>query len=141
MPLPAQAEYEALIYQVAENHAEVLRSTLHLYSTSALTAIVEGEVYLSNGLTLRVLEVLNFKTRRIQKYSYTVFRGAERIRWYDPQPHPDVSELASTFPHHLHDPPDIKRNRQPAPGISFDAPNLATLIADCVELGKTPEPD
>ena len=136
MPLPTQPEYEALIYHVAQNHPEVLRSTLRLYSTSALTAIVEGEVYLENGLTLRVLEVLNLKSMRIQKYSYTVFRGAERIRWYDPQPHSEIPELASTFPHHRHEPPDIKRNRQPAPGISFEAPNLATLIADCVELGK-----
>jgi hypothetical protein len=45
--------------------------------------------------------------------------------------------LASTFPHHLHELPDIKHNRKPAPGISFDAPNLPTLIADCVALGAS----
>jgi len=77
-------------------------------------------------------------------YSYTVFRGQERIRWYDPQPHPESVELALTFPHHRHDPPDasagsarsIKRNRHPAPGISFHAPNLPALIADCIVLGE-----
>lgn len=69
-------------------------------------------------------------------YSYAVFRGDEKIRWYDPQPHPENPALASTFPHHRHEPPDIKHNRKPAPGISFHAPNLPTLIKDCEELGK-----
>nr|MBC8450537.1 hypothetical protein [Chloroflexota bacterium] len=30
---------------------------------------------------------------------------------YDPQPHPENPDLASTFPHHHHEPPDIKHNR------------------------------
>ncbi len=46
-------------------------------------------------------------------------------------------DLASTFPHHRHEPPDIKHNRRPAPGISFQSPNLPTLIADCAALGET----
>jgi hypothetical protein len=37
----------------------------------------------------------------------------------------------------LHKPPDIKRNRKPAPGISFAEPNLPTLIADCIALGES----
>jgi hypothetical protein len=44
--------------------------------------------------------------------------------------------LADTFPHHRHEPPDIKHNRLPAPGIGFDTPNLPTLIADCIALGE-----
>jgi len=44
--------------------------------------------------------------------------------------------LTVTFPHHRHEPPDIKLNCQPAPGIGFDAPNLPTLIADCIALGE-----
>lgn len=46
-----------------------------------------------------------------------------------------ADQLQATFPHHRHEPPDIKHNRRPAPGISFQAPNLPTLIKDCVELG------
>jgi hypothetical protein len=53
---------------------------------------------------------------------------AKSVLWCDPQPHPELPDLASTFPHHYHEPPDIKRNRQPAPGISFTEPNLPTLI-------------
>jgi hypothetical protein len=68
--------------------------------------------------------------------NYDVLRGEKAIRWYDPQPHPDNPALASTFPHHFHELPDIKHNRQPAPGISFAAPNIPALIADCIALGE-----
>lgn len=51
--------------------------------------------------------------------------------------HPENSALKVNFPHHYHQEPDIKHNRLPAPGISFDGPNLATLIADCAALGRT----
>ncbi|MFZ2358331.1 MAG: DUF6516 family protein [Anaerolineae bacterium] len=134
MAFPTRAEYERLLYSLTQDYAEVERSTLRLYSTSALTAIVEGVVYLRNGLEVRVVEVLDFKSRRIQRYSYTVYRNGEKIRWYDPEPHAEVAELAATFPHHRHEPPDIKHNRRPAPGISFTEPNLRTLIADCIAL-------
>jgi hypothetical protein len=29
----------------------------------------------------------------------------------------------------------LKHNRKPAPGVNFQAPNLTTLIADCIALG------
>ncbi len=45
-------------------------------------------------------------------------------------------ELAAIFPHHYHEEPGIKNNRKPAPGISFDAPNLPGLIEACRRLGK-----
>jgi hypothetical protein len=70
-------------------------------------------------------------------FEYLDFSDGEILRWYDPQPHPGVSALAATFPHHLHEPPDIKHNRKPAQGIRFDQLNLPTLIADCMELGVT----
>lgn len=137
MPFPTLSEYEALIYGLTNEHPEIQDSTLRLYTVSVLSAIVEGELRLTNGLTLRVLEIINFKSRKIQKYSYTVLRDSEKIRWYDPQPHPEIESLKSTFPHHRHEPPNIKQNRQPAPGTSFDVPNLPTIIRDCIELGKS----
>jgi hypothetical protein len=48
-------------------------------------------------------------------------------------PHPEHPSLAATFPHY-HEPPDIKNNRQPAPGITFAVPNLPRLIADCLAI-------
>ncbi len=125
------------MYGLVSQYVEVRSSTLRLYSTSALTAVVEGELFLQNGLKLRILEILDFKAGQIQNYSYAIYRGEEKIRWYDPQPHPENPDLAATFPHHLHEPPDIKHNRKPAKGISFTSPNFATLITDCVELGES----
>jgi len=137
MGFPSQADYELLIYTLPRDHASVISSSLHLYTTSRGTAIIRGNIHFRNGIELRVSEAVDFVAGRISDYGYIVFRGVERIRWYDPQPHPEISELADTFPHHLHEPPDIKHNRKPAAGISFTAPNLPTLIADCIALGAT----
>lgn len=79
--------------------------------------------------------ILDLSDGELLDYSYTVLRGEERERWYDPQPHPQVDQLAATFPHHYHEEPDIRRNRRPAPGIGFKAPNLPRLISDCIALG------
>ncbi|MCP4362278.1 MAG: hypothetical protein GY796_30090 [Chloroflexi bacterium] len=135
MTFPSRHEYETIIYGVVEVYPEVLASTLRLYSTSALTAVVEGEIHLQNGLKLRVLEILDFKIGRIQNYSYAVYQEKEKLRWYDPQPHPENPALVETFPHHYHEDPNIKHNRQPATGISFESINLPTLIADCLTIG------
>lgn len=137
MSFPSQAEYEQLIYALPQENPDVVSSSLHLFTASRSVAIVRGRIQFRNGLVLRVNEVIDLVRGQISDYGYVVFRGEERVRWYDPQPHPEDSTLAATFPHHYHEPPDIKRNRKPAPGISFTAPNLAILIADCVELNKT----
>lgn len=137
MAFPSRIEYEALIYSLPGRYAtEILLSTLRLYSTSALTARIEGIVLFTNGLELRIREFLDFRLGRILDYSYTIYRGDEKIRWYDPQPHPESAALTQTFPHHRHEPPDIKHNRQPAPGISFTAPNFSILVADCLSLDR-----
>ena len=46
--------------------------------------------------------------------------------------YPNRPELAATFPHHYHEEPGIKLNRRPAPGISFEAPNLPALVEVCI---------
>jgi len=134
MSFPTRSEYEQLIYSLPYQSSEIRSSSLRLYTRSSDVAVMRGSLYFQNGLELRIFEVLDFVAACISDYSYTVLRGEERVRWYDPQPHPEVPELRSTFPHHCHESPDIKHNRRPAPGISFTAPNLATLIADCIEL-------
>lgn len=130
----SRAEYEALLYSLPERYPEVASATLRLFTHSATTAFVRGSVYFKNSLELRVFEYLDLTDGELLDYSYTVFRGGERVRWYDPQPHSEIAELQATFPHHRHEPPGIKHNRCPAPGIGFQAPNLPTLIADCVQL-------
>lgn len=107
---------------------------MRLYTISRGTAQVRGSIYLQNGLEIRVNEIIDFVAGHISDYDCTVFRGQERIRWYDLQPHPENPDLASTFPHHYHTPPDIKRNRQLASGISFTSSNFSTLVADMASL-------
>ncbi|MDI6770102.1 MAG: DUF6516 family protein [Anaerolineales bacterium] len=136
MSLPSCTDYEALIYSLPHSNPEQIQaSTLRLYSTSAQTARVVGEIRFRNGLVLQIREFLDFKARQIRDYSYTIYHGEQKIRWYDPQPHPHDPALAATFPHHYHEEPGIKLNRRPAPGITFDSPNLPRLIEDCLRLG------
>lgn len=131
----SRPEYERLLYTLPDQYPEILTCSLRLYTNGPTTAFVRGNVHFRNGLELRVFEYLDLSDGKFLDYSYTVFSQGERVRWYDPQPHPENSDLATTFPHHRHEPPDIKHNRVPAPGISFDAPNLPQVIADCVALG------
>lgn len=135
MSFPSRRDYERYVYSLADQHPEVKASTLRLYTNSTTTAFLRGAIWLHSGVELKVFEYLDFSDGELLDYSYTVIRSNEKIRWYDPQPHPENPDLAATFPHHRHEPPDIKHNRRPAPGISFTEPNLPTLIADCLALG------
>lgn len=118
---PSRQDYELLIYTLPQKYPEIIFSSLRLFTTSRGTAMVKGSIRFRTGLELRVFETLDFVAGRISDYTYDVFRGEEAVRWYDPQPHPENPELASTFPHHLHEPPDtsigsvqrIKHNRRP----------------------------
>jgi hypothetical protein len=122
MSLPSRPEYEALVYGLLDAYPEVIGSTLRLYSTSALTATVEGSLHLRNGLELRIVEALDFKSGCIRRYSYTVYRSGEKIRWYDSEPHPEDPRLASTFPHHLHEPPDTSTGSVQTSSTTADLP-------------------
>jgi hypothetical protein len=115
---------------------DVARSTVAVWSDSPYTGVAEGEVFFRNGLRLRLREELDFDAGLITSYGYEVYRGTERLYWYDDFPHPKDPDLASTFPHHKHVPPDIKRHRIPAPGISFTQPNLATLVREIIDLAE-----
>jgi len=86
----------------------------------------DGEVMLD------VWELVDFEAKRIRSYSYEIYRADEKIAWYDPFEHPHIPELASTYPHPKHILPDIRHHRVPAPGISFEQPNLPNLIQEIV---------
>jgi hypothetical protein len=107
MTVFSRSSYETLLYTLVEKFAEVRASTLRLYPNAKTTAIVRGSVFFENGLELRVFEYLDLSDGGILDYSYTVYQGEKKIRWYDPQPHPENEELASTFPHHFHEEPEI----------------------------------
>jgi hypothetical protein len=88
----------------------------------------------TGGFRLRLREELDFDAGLITAYGYEVYQSGERLYWYDDFPHPEDATLASTHPHHKHVPPDIKHHRIPAPGISFEHPNLPLLIQEIESL-------
>lgn len=98
------------------------------------TGVAEGEVFFPNGIRLRMREELDFDAALIASYGYEVYRGAERLFWYDDFPHPEDASLASTFPHHKHVPPDLRHHRVPAPNLNFNRPNLSGLVAEIESL-------
>jgi hypothetical protein len=128
--LPTLEDYERLAYGLPNAFPVIRHSTLVVVRRGPAFAEVTGEIAFDYGIALGVWEDLNFVRGVIQGYSYWVTRGEERLYWYDPQPHPQDQSLAGTFPHHKHIPPDMKRNRVPAPGISFTQPNLPFLVEE-----------
>ena len=130
MPLADFQTYGALIYALQEKYPSVQSSTLVLATIGPTLAKLEGQVTFVGDVVLDVWELVDFAAGRIRSYSYEIYQAGEKIAWYDPFAHPHIPELASTHPHHKHILPDIKHHRVPAPGISFEQPNLPTLIQE-----------
>ncbi|MUL36660.1 hypothetical protein BWI75_09950 [Gloeocapsopsis sp. AAB1 = 1H9] len=128
-PLKSLLEYSRFVSHIL-NRPDVERSTVVVWSNSPYTGTAEGEVWFKGNIRLRMREELDFDAELITSYGYEVYRNDEKLYWYDDFPHPQDSSLASTFPHHKHVPPEIKRNRIPAPSISFTRPNLPALIQE-----------
>ena len=112
-PLQSLASYSHFVTELLDRPL-AQRSTVMVWSDSPYTGIAEGEVVFAHGFRLRVREELDFDVGLITLYGYEVYRGQERLYWYDDFPHPNDPLLTMTFPHHKHVPPDIKHNRHPA---------------------------
>jgi hypothetical protein len=130
-PLTSLASYSRFVAGLLD-HPSVVRSTVAVWSDSQYTGVAEGEVLFQDSVHLRMREELDFDAGLITSYGYEVYRGTERLYWYDDFPHPNDPELALTFPHHKHVPPDIKHHRVPAPEMSFDQPNLPAILREIV---------
>ena len=128
-PLASLAGYSRFVAELLDRPTAI-RSTVIVWSDSPFSGIAEGEVFFSTGIRLRMREELDFDAALIAAYGYEVYRGAERLFWYDDFPHPEDASLASTFPHHKHIPPDLRHHRVPAPNMSFNRPNLSGLVAE-----------
>ncbi len=126
--LNTYAEYSRLIFHLLADRATVESHTIAVYTVSRTLGITRGKVVFRSGHELSVFEQIDFIAHRIVRYFYQLTYEGEPLWWYDPMPHPHISELQSTHPHHKHIPPDIKRHRVPAPELSFTEPNLLCLI-------------
>jgi hypothetical protein len=132
-PLGSLDDYSEFVANLL-NRPTVQSSTITVWSVSPYTGVAEGEALFRGGLRLRLREELDFDAGLITAYGYEVYQGGERLFWYDDFPHPEDVSLALTHPHHKHVPPDIKHHRIPAPGISFEHPNMAFLIQEIESL-------
>lgn len=135
-PLQSLSDYSRFVAELL-SRPNVQTSTVAVWSDSPYTSVAEGEVFFTNGLRLRMREEVDLDAGLIMSYGYEVYRGEERLYWYDDFPHPNDLKLASTMPHHKHVPPDTKHNRIPAPSLSFERPNLPMLIQEIEELGRS----
>ncbi|MBV6403211.1 MAG: hypothetical protein CNIPEHKO_03542 [Anaerolineales bacterium] len=129
-------DYELFLYSLVERFPSISRSTLVFVRVGASMARIIGELFLQNGIRLTVRERVVFDRLPlvIDGYGYEVWRGEEKLYWYDSQPHPNDPALQSTHPHHKHVSPDIKHNRIPAPEIHFDQPNIPFLVEEAGRL-------
>jgi hypothetical protein len=123
-PLRTPEDYELFLYTLTERFPTVRRSTVTFVRRGASLARVAGELYFDNEIRLLIRERLVYDRLPavIDSYGYEVWRGDEKLYWYDSQPHPGEPLLQSTHPHHKHLPPDLKHNRVPAPEMSFTQP-------------------
>lgn len=135
-PLTSLSDYSRFVAEIFMR-PNVQSSTVAVWSDSPYTSVAEGEVFFTNGLRLRMREEVDLEAGLIVSYGYEIYRGDERLYWYDDFPHPNDPTLASSLPHHKHIPPDIKHNRIPAPNMSFAQPNLPWLIQEIEEVGKS----
>jgi len=135
-PLRTLEDYELFLYTLTEQSNSIRHSTITLVRRGASLARVSGELHFDQKFRLVLLEriVAERLPATIEAYGYEIWRGQEKLCWYDCQPHPEDTTLASTHPHHKHIPPDLKSNRVPAPEMSFLRPNLPHLIAEIERL-------
>ncbi|MDX6444888.1 MAG: hypothetical protein QOH71_1962 [Blastocatellia bacterium] len=132
-PLTSLSDYSRFVAELL-SQPNIKTSTVAVWSDSPYTSVAEGEVFFTNGLRLRLREEVDLDAGLIISYGYEVYRGEERLYWYDDFPHPNDPKLASTMPHHKHVPPDIKHNRIPAASLSFERPNLPAIIQEIEEI-------
>jgi len=125
-------DYELFLYTLADRFASIRGSTITFVRLGTSLARVAGELAFDCGIRLVIRERLLYDRLPIiiDGYGYEVWRGGEKLYWYDAQPHPGDAVLQETHLHHKHTPPDIKHHRIAAPDMSFTQPNLPVLIRE-----------
>jgi hypothetical protein len=137
-PYQSLRDYEEFVYNLPQQFLSIVSSTLVVVRRGARMVTVSGEIIFPDDYRLVVKERLTFDAGPLvlTRYGYEVWRGGEKLYWYDSQPHPNDPTLTATAPHHKHVSPDIKHHRIPAPELSFTHPNLPMLIEEVEQLLK-----
>ena len=137
-PYQSLRDYEEFVYNLPQQFLSIVSSTLVVVRRGARMITVSGEIIFPDDYRLVVKERLTFDAGPLvlTRYGYEVWRGGEKLYWYDSQPHPNDPTLTATAPHHKHVSPDIKHHRIPAPELSFTHPNLLVLIEEVEQFLK-----
>lgn len=139
-PFQSLHDYEEYVYTLQQGFPAIKSSSLVIIRRGKRVATLQGDLTFAYGYRVVIKERLSYDdVVMIEEYGYELWHNAEKITWYDSQPHPNDPTLASTHPHHKHIPPNIKRNRIPAPQMSFTQPNLPALIQEIEDLIKQKE--
>ena len=135
-PFRTPEDYELFLYTITDRFPAVRRSTITFVRVGATLARVAGELHLNDAIRIVVRERILYHRVPvvIEWYGYEIWKGEEKLYWYDSQPHPNDPILQSSHPHHKHIPPDIKHNRIPALEMSFNRPNLPVLIQEAEKI-------
>jgi hypothetical protein len=128
--LSSYQEYVVFLSTLQERLRSIRSMKFKVYQTSATKGVGSGTITFDQNIVLSFNQQVNFKHKRLARYGYVVYQAGEKLYYYDSQPHPHIPSLAATHPHHKHVHPDLKHNRIPAPGLSFDRSNLEFLIRE-----------
>ena len=131
-PFDSLRNYETFIYTLRQQYQSIRSATLVVAPQGQRVGVLRGQLLFDHGYRVSIRERISWESGRgvIESYSYELWHYDDKIAWYDPQPHLNDPTLASTHPHHKHVPLDIKHHRIPAPGLSFEQPNLPLLIQE-----------
>ena len=81
-PLNSLTDYSRFVAELL--HRPIIEgSTVTVWSDSPYAGVAEGEVFFSNDIRLRLREELDFYAGLITSYGYEVYRGSERLYWYE----------------------------------------------------------
>ena len=135
-PFRTPEDYELFLYGLAQEFTSIKHSTLTFVRLGATLARVSGELHFEKNYRVVARERILYNRLPVivDWYGYEIWKGIEKLSWYDSQPHPNEQSLQSTYPHHKHIPPNMKHNRLPAPGMSFIRPNLPIIIQEVESL-------
>lgn len=129
----SSSDYSSFLFSLEYQFPEITNSQIKFYSIEPDLFFAKGTIEFNFEIRLTFHEAINFSKKRMVRYAYEVYQKNQLLYFYDPQEHPDDFNLASSFPHHKHIHPNIKRNRHPAPDLSFDRPNLHFLIREIID--------
>lgn len=128
--LGSHTEYVTFLSTLLDRFDSIERVDFNAFLTSATEGYSAGTIRFSDDTMLTFVEHVDFDAKELFKYGYVVYQSGEKLYYYDSQPHPHDPSLATTHPHHKHILPDLKHNRIPAPGLTFDRSNLEFLIRE-----------